>query len=59
MIGPVLRMVNAVHHQVTLTWISVGKRWREGWGWVGEGCQGSRGYDEGVIVCIAFSVNRF
>lgn len=32
MIGPVLRMVNAVHHQVTLTWISVGKRWREGWG---------------------------
>lgn len=46
MIGPVLRMVNAAHHQVTLTWISVGKRWGEGGG--GEGCKGSRGCDEGV-----------
>ena len=43
MIGPVLRMINAVYHQVTVTWISVDKLWGEGGG--GEGCKGSRGCD--------------
>ena len=32
MIGPVLRMINAVYHQVTVTWISVDKLWGEGGG---------------------------
>ena len=44
MIGPVLRMINAVYHQVTVTWISVDKRWGEGEGG-DEGCKGSRGCD--------------
>ena len=44
MIGPVLRMINAVYHQVTVTWISVDKLWGEGGGG-GEGCKGSRGCD--------------